>query len=75
METGVSLTLTPRQQEMVVYAARGETNGEMATRFGISEKTVKKHFTDIYQRTEAKKRANLVALAIVERWIDPGTLF
>ena len=67
--------LTPRQVEAVVAAARGLTNAEISREMGVTEHTVKNFMTEAHHRSGTENRSHLVAKAIVERWIDPGTLF
>ncbi len=42
--------LTPRETEVLVLLARGMANKEIARALGISEKTVKAHLTNVFQR-------------------------
>ena len=55
--------LTPREQEVVALAARGRSNGEIATALHITEQTVKLHLANSYRklgvtnRTQAGRRA------------------
>ena len=67
--------MTPRQKEAVVGAARGMTNKKIGQEMGVTEHTIKNFLTEAYYRSGTENRAHLIAKAIVERWIDPGTLF
>jgi DNA-binding NarL/FixJ family response regulator len=55
--------LTPREHEVVGLAARGRSNGEIATLLQITEQTVKLHLANSYRklgvtnRTQAGRRA------------------
>jgi DNA-binding NarL/FixJ family response regulator len=42
--------LSPRETEVLVLLARGYANKQIAHRLGISEKTVKAHLTNVFQR-------------------------
>jgi DNA-binding CsgD family transcriptional regulator len=42
--------LTPREREVLDLASRGKQRGEIAMALGISENTVKHHFSNIYAK-------------------------
>jgi DNA-binding NarL/FixJ family response regulator len=48
--------LTPRETEVLVLLARGMPNKEIARTLGISEKTVKAHLTNVFQRIGVSDR-------------------
>lgn len=54
-------SLTQRERQMALAVARGLRNREIATEFGISEETVKKHLAAIYGKLALNGR---VALAV-----------
>ena len=56
--------LTPRELEVLTLLAYGHTNGEIAERLRISERTVETHRTNIMAKMEFKSRADLVRFAI-----------
>lgn len=56
-------TLTPREREILVAIAEGLNNAELATRFHLSESTVKTHVGRILQKLDARDRVHLVILA------------
>ncbi|HMR47806.1 MAG TPA: response regulator transcription factor [Arachnia sp.] len=56
--------LTPRQYEVLRLASQGCSNELVAKRLGCSIETVKKHFTAIFVRLDARDRASAVAKAI-----------
>jgi DNA-binding NarL/FixJ family response regulator len=60
----LSLGLTPRVAEVLLWVAQGKTNPEIASILGISESTVKKHMIDIMQQlgVETRTAATLQAL-------------
>jgi two-component system, NarL family, nitrate/nitrite response regulator NarL len=53
--------LTPREQQIAAAIARGLSNKEIASEFGISTETVKRHLASIYGKLALPGR---VALAI-----------
>lgn len=59
--------LSPRQQEVAVWALRGLSNGEIARGIFISEQTVKEHCQEIYFRVGAKTRAEFLAKVLGSR--------
>ncbi len=56
--------LTPREQEVCTLLAYGHTNGEIAQKLFISERTVETHRTNILTKLNLKGRAELVRFAI-----------
>jgi len=60
--------LTPKQVEVLSYAAEGLSNKQIAARLDISVGTVKLHMTEIYRRLNVERRAEAVAIAVgIER--------
>ena len=57
------LTLTDREQEVLVGVARGERSKEIAVRLGITERTVKAHLASIYNKFGVDSRAAAIAVA------------
>jgi DNA-binding CsgD family transcriptional regulator len=53
--------LTPREREICVEVAKGESNRAIADRLGISIKTVGHHLESIYARLGVEGRAKLIA--------------
>jgi DNA-binding NarL/FixJ family response regulator len=62
----LSLGLTPRVAEVLLWIAQGKTNSDIATILGISESTVKKHVLEIFQvlGVETRSAAGLHALEV-----------
>ena len=56
--------LTPREQEVCTLLAFGHTNGEIARKLFISERTVETHRTNLMGKLDLKSRAELVRFAI-----------
>jgi DNA-binding CsgD family transcriptional regulator len=48
--------LTPREREVLGFAATGMTNGEMATQLSISVHAVKYHLAGIYRKLGVSNR-------------------
>jgi len=63
----VTLGLTPRVAETLLWIAQGKTNGDIATILGISEATVKKHVLEVFIKlnVETRTAASLRALEIL----------
>jgi DNA-binding NarL/FixJ family response regulator len=63
----VSLGLTPRVAETLLWIAQGKTNGDIAVILGISESTVKKHVLEIFGAlgVETRSAATLRALEVL----------
>jgi DNA-binding NarL/FixJ family response regulator len=55
-------SLTAREREIMNLIAQGLTNGQIAERFVLSEKTVKNHVNRIYSKLGASNRAQATAL-------------
>ena len=52
--------LTPRQQQIALSIAEGKSNKAVADEHGISERTVKSHLTQIFEKLEVDDRVGLV---------------
>jgi len=63
----LTLGLTPRAAEALLWVAQGKTNSDIATILGISESTVKKHLLDIFDKlgVETRSAATLRALEVL----------
>lgn len=59
--------LTDREHEIVKWVIQGMTNKEIATRLGISDKTVKTHLSNIFNKLKISRRLQLVLHRIVEQ--------
>lgn len=56
--------LSPRQQEVLFYLKDGLTNPEIATRLGVTERTVKAHCQEVFDRLGVRNRTAAVAAAM-----------
>ena len=63
-ESLLTLGLTPRVAEVLLWVAQGKTNSDIGTILGISESTVKKHLLEIFIKlgVETRSAATLRAL-------------
>jgi DNA-binding NarL/FixJ family response regulator len=63
----LSLGVTPRVAEVLLWVAQGKTNADIATILGISESTVKKHLLEIFEKlaVETRSAATLRALEVL----------
>ena len=57
-------TLTEREQEVMKFLARGETTKELASRLGISPKTVDNHRARVFQKMGVDNAAQLACLTL-----------
>src|SRR3954451_3426926 len=55
--------LTPREAEVLVQIAQGQSNAEVAAALYVSEATVKTHINHLLAKTQMRDRAQLVAYA------------
>jgi DNA-binding NarL/FixJ family response regulator len=62
--------LTQRQMEIVSAVALGETNKEVARHFTISEETVKRHLSSIFDKLGVFSRLELAIFALHHGLID-----
>lgn len=56
--------LSPRQYEVLGYLQEGLTNPEIAKRLGVTERTVKAHCQEVFDRLGARNRTAAVAAAM-----------
>ena len=64
------IILTPKQQEVLGYLAKGMQNKEIAAEMGLSVSTVKLHVSGILFRLNAKTRTSAVITAQKSKLID-----
>jgi len=67
-ESLMGLGLTERQAQLARYAAIGLTSKEIAFKLGLSESTVKNHFSSMFRKFGIASRIELIAL-LVDRHI------
>lgn len=56
--------LSPRQREVLGYLKEGLTNPEIAAKLGVTERTVKAHCQEVFDRLGARNRTAAVAAAM-----------
>jgi two-component system, NarL family, response regulator len=66
--------LTVREMEVMRLLARGLTNGEIATVFGISSSTVKNHVNNLLAKLEVADRTEAVSFCLARGLIQPEEL-
>ncbi|RYD04729.1 hypothetical protein N752_12445 [Desulforamulus aquiferis] len=63
-------TLTDRELEVLKQVAKGQSNKDIANSLFISEKTVKNHLTNIFQKIGVVDRTQAALYAIKEKIVD-----
>ena len=66
-------TPSAREIEVLEHVQRGQTNAEIATALGLSEKTVESHLRRLFDRYGVLSRTELTVLAIEEGWLAVAT--
>jgi DNA-binding NarL/FixJ family response regulator len=61
--------LSERETEVLVLAARGFSNRQIAGELHISESTAKRHLANIYQKVGVRSRNGMVRKAMEEEWL------
>ena len=69
MSEGPMGALSERETEVLVLAARGLSNYQIATEMHLAESTVKRHLANIYQKIGVGSRSEATRLALQEQWI------
>jgi two-component system nitrate/nitrite response regulator NarL len=63
--------LTPREMEVVACIVEGCSNRDIAKQFGLSEETVKRHLSNIFDKTGVSTRLELAMFAIAHHLVNP----
>lgn len=63
--------LTPRQLDVLVAVAQGETGEVISEKLHMGRQTVKNHMAEIFHKTGARNRAEAAAKAISNGWLPP----
>jgi DNA-binding NarL/FixJ family response regulator len=66
--------LSPRELEVLSLAAQGLTNGGIAYRLGLSERTVQFHLRGVFSKTGTASRTEAVVLALRQGWLPSHDL-
>jgi DNA-binding NarL/FixJ family response regulator len=62
-------TLTERETEVLVLAARGLSNERIAEHLHLAPATVKRHLANVYLKIGVHSRSEAVRMALMEQWI------
>jgi DNA-binding NarL/FixJ family response regulator len=62
--------LTPRELEVVTCIVEGCSNKDVAKQFSISEETVKRHLSNIFDKTGVSTRLELALFAIAHKLVS-----
>ena len=62
-------TLSERETEVLVLAARGLSNDRIAEHLHLAPATVKRHLANIYLKIGVGSRSEAVRTALMEQWI------
>ena len=65
--------LTARELEVVTLITEGSTNKDIAETFGISEETVKRHLTNIFNKIGVGNRLELALFAFNHHLLPPSS--
>ena len=68
-EKGVDSILSARELEIVLLAARGLTNYQIASSLHLAETTVKRHLSNIYPKMGVSSRGEAARQALQRDWI------
>jgi DNA-binding NarL/FixJ family response regulator len=68
-QEGVESFLSARELEIVLLAARGLSNYQIATSLTLSEATVKRHLANIYPKMGVSSRGEAAREALMREWI------
>ena len=68
-EGGSDGVLSARELEILLLAARGLSNRQIATRIHLAEGTVKRHLSNSYHKMEVGSRGEAVRKALHDEWI------
>jgi DNA-binding NarL/FixJ family response regulator len=58
------MDLTPREREVVSLLSQGLTNAQIGAKLHLSPRTVEKHVTNLFRKTDTTNRSELVGYAI-----------
>jgi DNA-binding NarL/FixJ family response regulator len=66
--------LSEREIEILVLAARGHSNDQIAEELHLAPATVKRHLANVYQKIGVRSRSEAVRTALMEQWIGIGEI-
>ncbi len=73
-EDGSEGVLSVRELEILLLAARGLSNRQIANRVHLAEGTVKRHLTNTYHKMGVGSRGEAARKALQEEWITVGEI-
>jgi len=65
--------LTPRELDIITRIASGCSNKEVSREFSISERTVKHHLTNIFDKVGVSTRLELALFAVNQQWTEESS--
>jgi len=68
-EEGVDSVLSARELEILLLAARGLSNHQIASSLNVAEATVKRHLANVFQKMGVGSRAQASKEALLREWI------
>jgi DNA-binding NarL/FixJ family response regulator len=68
-QDGSDSALSARELEILLLAARGLSNHQIARRLSISEATVKRHLANVYRKMSVSSRMEAAKRALSDNWI------
>jgi DNA-binding NarL/FixJ family response regulator len=68
-EEGSGGVLSARELEILLLAARGLSNHQIATSLHVTEGTVKRHLSNTYEKMDVRSRGEATRMALFEEWI------
>ena len=66
---GTEGVLSARELEVLLLAARGLSNGRIATSLHVAEATVKRHLANVYEKMGVGSRGEAARMALLKDWI------
>ena len=66
---GAEGVLSARELEVLLLAARGLSNGRIATSLHVAEATVKRHLANVYEKMGVGSRGEASRMALLRDWI------
>jgi DNA-binding CsgD family transcriptional regulator len=66
------LGLTPREAEVLLWVSQGKSNADVGSIIGCSEKTVKQHIGNIFDKLGVENRT-AASLVAIETLVKSGT--
>lgn len=71
-ELGPKVDLTPRELEVLQWAAAGLSNKEIAQKLAITPRTVNFHLDNVYTKLGVRSRTEAAVYALRQGWVTPN---